>query len=49
MEKRYMITVEKDSQRLYNVEYHPAQVDNSALVITTGAGCHLLDAPPGNP
>lgn len=52
--KRYGLTVAKDSIRSYNIEYHPeggSTWQNSALVIYSGMGSnagHLLDTTPGS-
>ena len=49
--KRYALNVAKDSIRGYNLEYHPAKVQDQALVIYSGMGSnagHLLDTTPGS-
>jgi len=49
--KRYALNVAKDSIRSYNIEYHPAKVQDQALVIYSGMGSnagHLLDTTPGS-
>ncbi|QJE98939.1 Calx-beta domain-containing protein [Luteolibacter luteus] len=49
--KRYALSVAKDSIRGYNIEYHPAKVQDQALVIYSGMGSnagHLLDTTPGS-
>ena len=52
--KRYGLTVAKDSIRSYNIEYHPqggSTLRDNALVIYSGMGSnagHLLDTTPGS-
>ncbi len=52
--KRYSLRVQKDAQRTFHLEYHPAyntQLANSVLMLIEGLGSncgHLIDTTPGS-
>jgi Calx-beta domain/PKD domain len=53
--RRYALLVDKDPQRRFNLEYHPAmggKLPDSVLMILSGLGSnagHLVDTTPGSP
>lgn len=53
--KRYALLVDKDPQRRFNIEYHPAmggKLTDSVLMLISGLGSnagHLIDTTPGSP
>jgi hypothetical protein len=53
--RRYALLVDKDPQRRFNLEYHPAmgnKLTDSVLMIVSGLGSnagHLIDTTPGSP